>query len=351
LCVRAVHQAGGNGHAAGDQKHSRARHAAECNIARQVRQVRQVRWVQGPRQGRAARRYLLAFLLGAQVLVAQEFPAPVGKVNDFANLLRTEDRTAIEATLAGVERDTTAEIALVTVRALDGRSIEEYANRLFQEWGIGKKGRDNGVLILVARDDREIRIEVGYGLEGVLPDGLAGAIIRETFVPRFRDGQYREGLVEGTTRVADIVRRNEAVTADQRAALDRAEAEAGQSWVVAIFLSIFVGFGAFTMGTGAAARAVVPLLSGLFFTGMALFMSLLGAPLAGIILLALFAVVVAVIGYRLGRRPDWQQTLRGSGGRSGGWVMGSSGSSRSGGSRSGGFGGGRSGGGGASGRW
>ena len=61
------------------------------------------------------------------------------------------------------------------------------------EWGIGKKGRDNGVLILVARDDREIRIEVGYGLEGVLPDGLAGAVIRETFVPRFRDGQYREG--------------------------------------------------------------------------------------------------------------------------------------------------------------
>jgi uncharacterized protein len=292
---------------------------------------------------------LLAIPAGA---TAQEFPQPVGKVNDFANVLQAEDRTTLEELLAAVERETTAEIALVTVRGLGGRPVEEYANRLFQEWGIGKKGRDNGVLILVARDDREIRIEVGYGLEGVLPDGFAGAIIRETFVPRFRDDRYREGLIEGTTRVADIVRRNETLTAEQRAALDRAEAEAGQSWVIAIFLSIFVGFGAFTMGTGAAARAVAPLVSGLFFTGMALFMALLGAPLAGVVLLALFAIAITVIGYRLGRRPDWQKNMRGSSGRRGGWVMGSSSSSRSsGGSRSGGFSGGRSGGGGASGRW
>jgi uncharacterized protein len=285
---------------------------------------------------------------------AQEFPAARGKVNDFANLLRTEDRAAIEELLAGVERDTTAEIALVTVRNLDGRPLEEYANRLFQEWGIGKKGRDNGVLILVSRDDREIRIEVGYGLEGVLPDGLAGAVIRETFVPRFRGGQYREGLLEGTTRVVDIIRRNETLTAEQGAALDQAEPAAGQSWVVAAFLSIFVGFGAFTMGTGAGARAITPLISGLFFTGMALFMALLGAPFLGLILLAMFAMTVAVIGYRLGRRPAWQRGMRGSGARSSGsgWVLGSTGRSGSSGrSSSGGFSGGRSGGGGASGRW
>jgi uncharacterized protein len=285
---------------------------------------------------------------------AQEFPAPRGKVNDFANLLRTEDRAAIEELLAGVERDTTAEIALVTVRSLDGRPLEEYANRLFQEWGIGKKGRDNGVLILVSRDDREIRLEVGYGLEGVLPDGLAGAVIRETFVPRFRDGQFREGLLEGTARVADIIRRNETLTAEQRAALDQPEPAAGQSWVLVPFLSFFVAAGAFTMGTAAAARAIAPLLSGLFFTGMAAFFALLGAPPLGIILLAVFAIAVTVIGYRLGRRPDWQRSMRGSGKRSGGsgWVLGSTGRSGSSGrSSSGGFSGGRSGGGGASGRW
>jgi uncharacterized protein len=108
------------------------------------------------------------------------------------------------------------------------------------------------------------------------------------------------------------------------------------------------------MGTGAGARAIVPVISGLFFTGMALFFALLGAPLLGIILLAVFAMAVGVIGYRFGRRPDWQRSMRGSGARSGGsgWVLGSAGrsgsSSRS---SSGGFSGGRSGGGGASGRW
>jgi uncharacterized protein len=292
-------------------------------------------------------------LLLCVVVSAQEFPAPVGKVNDFANLLGAEDRATIEDLLAGVERDTTAEIALVTVRNLGGRPLEEYANRLFQDWGIGKKGRDNGVLILVSRDEREIRIEVGYGLEGVLPDGLAGAVIRETFVPRFREGEYREGLLEGTTRVADIVRRNETLTAEQRAALDQPE-PAAQSWILVPFLSIFVGFGAFTAGTGAGARAIVPVISGLFFTGMALFFALLGAPPIGIVLLAVFAIAVIVIGYRLGRRPDWQRSMRGSGARSrgSGWVLGStSRSGSSGRSSSGGFSGGRSGGGGASGRW
>jgi uncharacterized protein len=245
---------------------------------------------------------------------------------------------------------------VVTVKSLEGRPVEDYANRLFNAWGIGKKGRDNGVLVLVARDEREMRIEVGYGLEGVLPDGLAGAVIRETFIPRFRDGRYREGIVEGTTRVADIVRRNETLTADARAALDLAEAEAGKSWGLAVMLSIFVGVGAFTAGTAAGARVLMQMVAGLFFLGMALFMALLGAPSRSILLLALLAVAVLVMGYRLGRRPGWRKSLRGSGTRSGGsgWVFGGSGGSSSrGGSSSGGgsFGGGRSGGGGASGRW
>lgn len=303
---------------------------------------------------RIAAAVLLLVLTVAAASGAQEFPAPHGKVNDFASLLPADDRAALDQRLVDLEHETSAQVALVTVRSLEGRSVEEYANRLFAEWGIGRQGRDNGVLILVARDDREIRIEVGYGLEGVLPDGLAGAVIRETFVPRFREGQYREGVLEGTARVAEIIRRNETLTAEQRAALDRAEAAAGQSWVVAAFLSIFVGVGAFTAGTAAGARVIVQMIFGLFFTGMALFMALLGAPPAGVILLALFAVTILVLGYRLGRRPSWQKSLRGKGTRSGGsgWVMGSSGSGSSRSSSSGGgFGGGRSGGGGASGRW
>jgi uncharacterized protein len=301
--------------------------------------------------------WLLLFLLTPFAAGAQEFPAPVGRVNDFARLLRAEDPQALEELLGGLERDTSAEIAVVTVRSLEGRSVEEYANRLFSEWGIGKKDRDNGVLILVARDEREMRIEVGYGLEGVLPDGLAGAIIRETFVPHFQAGDYPTGIREGAARVVDIVRRNETVTSEQLAAIDRAEVEVGKDWAVAAFLSLFVGVGAFTAGTAAGARVMVQMLFGLVFTGMALFMAIMGAPRRAVLLLAVFAVAVLVTGYRLGQRPSWRRSMRGTGKGAGGsgWMAGGGGggSSSSGGSSSGSssFGGGSSGGGGASGRW
>ena len=78
-------------------------------------------------------------------------------------------------------------------------SVEEYANRLFKEWGVGQAKQDNGVLVLVAPNEREMRIEVGYGLEGVLPDGLAGQIIRDDFTPRFRDNDYSGGIRDGVT--------------------------------------------------------------------------------------------------------------------------------------------------------
>ena len=127
---------------------------------------------------------LIAACCLASRATASDFPRPQGKVNDFAGLLTPEDREALEAQLASLERDTSAEVAVVTVQSLGGRALEEYATALFTEWGIGKQGKDNGVLVLVAVDDRAMRIEVGYGLEGVLPDGLAGAVIRETFLPR-----------------------------------------------------------------------------------------------------------------------------------------------------------------------
>ncbi len=289
-------------------------------------------------------------------LVAQEIPRPVGRVNDFAALLNADQQQALETLLEGLERDTTAEVALVTVRELGGVSVAEYANRLFNEWGIGQKGRDNGVLILVALRDREMRIEVGYGLEGVLPDGLAGEIVRENFTPHFRENRYAEGIAEGTARVVDIVRRNETLTAGQLAAIDAAAHEATTSWGMAAMLSLFVGIGAFTFGTAAGAKAISQLLFGLVFTGFALFMGMMGAPRLGVVLLFLFAAGIAVLGFVLGRRPSWRRSIRGTrkGAGGSGWVIGGgggSGSSRSSGGGSSSFGGGRSGGGGASGRW
>src|SRR5687768_7244828 len=118
-----------------------------------------------------------AFLFGSQAAWAA-LPKMEGPVNDLAGVLAPEAEQAIKSRIRAVEAATTAEIAVVTVRSLEGETVETYANRLFNQWGIGKKGKDNGVLILAAIEDRKIRIEVGYGLEGTLPDGRCGQIIR-----------------------------------------------------------------------------------------------------------------------------------------------------------------------------
>ena len=298
---------------------------------------------------------LLASPLHVRPLLAQELPAHVGKVNDFAEVLDPAQRATLEAQLADLERATSAEVAVVTMRTLSDRTVEDYATDLFNTWGIGKKARDNGVLILVVVQDRYMRIEVGYGLEGVLPDGLAGAIIRETFLPRFRADDYRTGLLEGTARVVDIVRRNETLTAEQREAFDQAARDEGKTWGLTAFAGIFVGIAAFMMGTAAGARVAVQLLFGAAFTGGALYLSQFIAPRAGVVALVLFAACVTGLGFVLGRRPKWRRSLRGPGHGGGRWISqgtndsssSSSGSSSSGGS----FGGGSSGGGGASGRW
>ena len=296
-------------------------------------------------------------LIAAVSLAAQDYPAHTGKVNDFAGLLTPDQRAQLGADLDQLERDTSAEVAVVTLPSLNGRSVEEYATGLFNTWGIGKADRDNGVLVLVSRGEREMRIEVGYGLEGILPDGLAGEIIRGTFLPKFREGRYADGVLEGTARVVDIVRRHELVTDGQRAAYAAAAAEAGKSWGMAALMALFIGVGAFTAGTALGAKVVTQALFGLVFTAGGMFGALNVAPRASYGPLVLFALSVMIIGGRLGRRPKWRRSIRGSGaGRGGGWMISDSGGSSSGGSDSGGsggsdFGGGSSGGGGASGSW
>jgi uncharacterized protein len=309
--------------------------------------------------GRRAGSLLTAALLAATTAVGAALPEPTGAINDFANLLSDDDEQRLTRLVEEVEQATSAEIAVASVASLDGLTVEDYATQLFAAWGVGQRGRDNGVLIVVAPNQREMRIEVGYGLEGVLPDALAGQIIRETFLPAFRANDYPRGIVAGTERVAAIVRRNETLTQEQQQALAIAERHAGQDpklpFILIPFLGLFVAIGFGMVGAGLAARAFGPILFGLFFGGLPLALSaIVDIPIAPWILGGV-ALVALVIGFRIGGKSGARSGLRGSSGK-GGWVWGgsSSGASRSsgGGSRSsGGFGGGRSGGGGASGRW
>jgi uncharacterized protein len=158
----------------------------------------------------------LAFILATWFVVAAAafaagaappaVPPLAARVNDTAGMLSPAAAAELEARLAEVERESSHQIVVLTVPSLQGESIEQLGLRVAEAWGLGHEGLDNGVLLLVARDDRRVRIEVGYGLEGVLPDALAARIIRNEITPRFREGKMDEGIRAGVDAIAAAAR-------------------------------------------------------------------------------------------------------------------------------------------------
>ncbi|MEO7190331.1 MAG: TPM domain-containing protein [Vicinamibacterales bacterium] len=127
-------------------------------------------------------------------------------VTDMPRALRAETVARLNATLGDLERTSTVEMAVVVVSSLDSLSVEETAARLFQLWGIGKKSQDNGLLLLWSRGDRRVRVEVGYGLEGALPDGKVGAILDTYVIPKFKAGDFDQGLIDGVDALIRVAR-------------------------------------------------------------------------------------------------------------------------------------------------
>ena len=131
---------------------------------------------------------------------------PTGFVNDFAGVLSDSDRADMEQTLSDFEKQTSTEVVVVTIKSLEGDSVENYAVKLFEEWEIGKKGKDNGVLLLVALDDRKAKIEVGYGLEGALTDLESGQIMNNVIIYYFKKEMYYTGIFDGVKAIMEAVR-------------------------------------------------------------------------------------------------------------------------------------------------
>jgi uncharacterized protein len=148
----------------------------------------------------------LAILVAAVLLTVVSQRDPTARVHDFANLLSAEERASLEDLATAVERQTTAQLAVVTVASLRGQTVDAYAHELFNEWGIGRKGVNNGVLLLVALTERRMRIEVGYGLEPLLTDSLCGKIRDQAIIPRFKSNDYAGGIIAGTQRIAAVLR-------------------------------------------------------------------------------------------------------------------------------------------------
>nr|WP_246529333.1 TPM domain-containing protein [Microvirga zambiensis] len=147
----------------------------------------------------------LLILLFTLPALAQTFPPLTGRVVDAANLLSAEQRAALEAKLKAHEDKTTDQVVVATLRSLEGYEIEDYANRLFRHWQLGQKGKDNGALLLVAPQERKVRIEVGYGLEGALTDALSKVIITTAVAPQFQKGNFAGGIDAGVDAMLSIL--------------------------------------------------------------------------------------------------------------------------------------------------
>lgn len=268
-------------------------------------------------------------------------PALTGRVVDQAGILSPAVKAELETALAAHENNTTNQVVVVTLESLNGANIEEYSLELGRRWGIGQKGKDNGALLVVAPNDKQIRIEVGYGLEGILTDALSGNIINYYIIPEFKKGDIENGIKIGTQKIIALLEGDESAKKEIEAQADYEplEAAALMTGIITLIASGFFGILATRIGLSLLLSGIISL-----FVNLGFEISDLAGRFA--VVLGLFALF-----FYLTRN----MKAGGKGSRGSDYSGSSSSSSSGGGGRSsgGGFsgGGGSFGGGGASGRW
>ena len=141
-----------------------------------------------------------------------DFPRPVGAINDFAGVISPRYTQSMESLAREVLEKTRTSVVVVTMKEIGGEDSADYANRLYEAWGVGAKGEDKGVLIFLAVQERKIRIETGYGVEGILPDGLVGDILDRYVIPSLKEGDYDKGLSSGMIAVASVIAKDAGVS-------------------------------------------------------------------------------------------------------------------------------------------
>jgi uncharacterized protein len=272
---------------------------------------------------------LALFAISAQA--ALQFPALTGRVVDEAGILSAATRSDLDAQLAAHEKATTNQVVVVTLKSLQGDDIADYGYQLGRYWGIGQKGKNNGVLLIIAPNERKLRIEVGYGLEGVLTDAESRIIIERVIKPYFKKGDYDQGVRAGISAIlAALGGEFQAPPAPTAAGGE------GQNMYGLLIMALFVGqflFGALARRASAGKRFVAAGIFG-FVAGVIAWI------FAGLLVALVIAIVVFLFMLLAGGRIGPGGAGYGNWG-SGGWSGG------------GGFsgGGGSFGGGGASGDW
>jgi len=264
---------------------------------------------------------------------------PTGYVNDYAQVFSPSYRQELEAKLRALEAATSAQLAVVTIESLEGDSIEPVAVQLFEQWQIGEQAKDNGILLLIAFSDHQVRLEVGYGLESVITDGRAGRIIREQIAPAFKRDDYEGGVELAIEEITTYLHLGEPVS-------ETVKTEAAPMFSLLVFISLIIVYAASFLSRS---RRIWPGgILGIVF-GLAL-----GAINGAVLWLVLWPIFLGFLGLFL----DWffsrnYQKRKSQGKSTSFWSSwgGFSSGGGSGGGSFGGFGGGSSGGGGASGSW
>ncbi len=146
-----------------------------------------------------------ALLIATCVYGSGDFPRPTGAINDFAAVISPRNTQAMESLAREVLAKTGTSVVVATVKDVGGDDPDDYANRLYEAWGIGAKGEDKGVLIFLAVSERRVRIETGYGVEGILPDGLVGEILDRYVIPHLKAGDYDKGLSSAMAVVSSVI--------------------------------------------------------------------------------------------------------------------------------------------------
>ena len=190
----------------------------------------------------------LALLVTGGMASAQTFPALTGRVVDGANILSPETEAALTAKLATLETQSQRQFVIATIADLEGYEVSDYGYQLGRHWGIGNKDRNDGVILLVAPNERKVNISVGYGVEPVLTDALSGTIIRNDITPRFKDGDFNGGVTAG----ADAIIRQLTLPPEEAQAIAAAATENEESsgtfgtvifWIFVILFILIMIFG------------------------------------------------------------------------------------------------------------
>ncbi len=212
---------------------------------------------------------ILLFLILVSCLVPPGYaqvriPERRGLVNDFANVIPSAQEQQLLGVTSELLRKSEIPVVVVTMPNIEGAEYNDYANRLYEQWGIGKKGEDKGVLVFVTVEERKMRIEVGYGLEGVIPDGLAGEIRDTYMIPFLRQDRFGEGILNGTMAIVMTIAKSEGIelTGGIQVTRPKQSRRSGFSILPFIIIIIFLILGGRGRRRGSGLWFLLPLLMG-----------------------------------------------------------------------------------------